>query len=193
MSCLIAGLGNPGPQYVDTRHNVGFWFVDALASRLGVSFTGQRRSNAEVAQADVSGQRVWLVKPQTFMNRSGGPVAETLRYYKIAPERLLVVYDDLDLPPGTIRVREKGGHGGHNGMRDIVRHLGTQEFGRLRLGIGHPGHASQVSNYVLGRPDAQQRKAMEDSIERALEALPDWFCADWQKLQTRLHSSPTAT
>ena len=193
MSCLIAGLGNPGPQYVDTRHNVGFWFVDALASRLGVSFAGQRRSSAEVAQADVSGERVWLVKPQSFMNRSGGPVAETLRYYKIAPERLLVVYDDLDLPPGSIRVRQMGGHGGHNGMRDIVRHLGTQEFGRLRLGIGHPGHASQVSNYVLGRPDAAQRMAMEESIERALDALPDWFAADWQKLQTRLHSSPTAT
>jgi PTH1 family peptidyl-tRNA hydrolase len=188
MAALIAGLGNPGSQYAQTRHNIGFWFVDALARRLGVSFSSQRRSAAELAQADCQGERLWLLKPQSFMNRSGGPVVETLRYYKVPAERLLVVYDDLDLPPGRIRVREKGGHGGHNGMRDIIRQLGHQDFPRLRLGIGHPGHASAVSGYVLSRPPAADQVLMEQAVERALDALPEWLAGNWQQLQSNLHT-----
>ena len=165
---LVAGLGNPGPDYSRTRHNAGFWFVDELARQLGASFSLDKRYHAAIAQATVEGRRVHLVKPMNFMNNSGQGLAAVAKFYKIDPARILVAHDELDLEPGHIRVKNGGGHGGHNGLRDIVPRLGTKDFYRLRVGIGHPGHKNAVSGYVLKRPSADDQRAIEDAIDVAL-------------------------
>ncbi len=165
---LVAGLGNPGPDYARTRHNAGFWFVDALAESLGASFTVDRRYRSAVAQGVVGGRRVHLVKPLDYMNNSGQGLAAVARFYKIDPARILVAHDELDLPPGEIRVKRAGGHGGHNGLRDIVPRLGSSEFWRLRIGIGHPGHKSAVAGYVLKRAPAIDQRAMDEAVELAV-------------------------
>ena len=169
---LIVGLGNPGADYVDTRHNAGFWLVDLLASDLGLGFRLDKRYNAEVCKFRADGKDVYLLKPQAFMNRSGQAVASLARYYKITPEQTLVCHDELDLPAGTNRIKQAGGHGGHNGLRDVVNHLGSREFFRIRIGIGHPGDSSQVINYVLRKPSASDLSAIEAANRDTLAVMP---------------------
>ncbi len=191
MACigLIAGLGNPGADYAATRHNAGFWFVDALAAAHGASLRAEAKFHGELGRAAVGGRDVWLLKPTTFMNHSGQAVAAVARYYKLAPEQILVAHDDLDLPVGTARLKRGGGHGGHNGLRDIINHLGSRDFLRLRLGIHHPGDSKAVVDYVLGRPSAADREAIEDAIARALDVMPLVVSGDLERAMNRLHSS----
>jgi len=186
---LIAGLGNPGADYAATRHNAGFWFVDALAAAHGASLRAEAKFHGELGRAAVGGRDVWLLKPTTFMNHSGQAVAAVARYYKLAPEQILVAHDDLDLPVGTARLKRGGGHGGHNGLRDVINHLGSRDFLRLRLGIHHPGDSKAVVDYVLGRPSAADREAIEDAIARALDVMPLVVSGDLERAMNRLHSA----
>lgn len=185
---LIVGLGNPGADYLRTRHNAGFWFVDALASSLGEQFGFDAKLHGEACRARVAAQSLWLLKPSTFMNKSGIAVAAALHYYKIEPEECLVVHDDLDLPAGTVRLKFDGGHGGQNGLRDIVSHLGHAAFHRLRIGIGHPGHRDRVTPWVLGRPSASDEEAMLDGIARALNQLPLMASGQFEQAMKKLHT-----
>jgi peptidyl-tRNA hydrolase, PTH1 family len=170
---LVVGLGNPGPGHAGDRHNVGFWFIDALAEVLRLDLRSDSRCKGELARA-ASGLR--LLKPQTFMNRSGESVMACANYFRIAPSAILVVHDDLDLPPGAIRVKRGGGHGGHNGLRSIDQQLGTTDYLRIRLGIGHPGPGGDVTAYVLGKPPADERVMLETAIRTVLDAF-DSVCA----------------
>ena len=167
---LIVGLGNPGAEYERTRHNVGFWFVERLAAEAGTSFRREAKFHGHACQTKLAGGTLHLLKPSTFMNRSGTAVAAASRYLKIEPASILVVHDDLDLPPGTARLKRGGGHGGHNGLRDITGQIGA-DFARLRLGIGHPGHAREVVNYVLEPPRSEEREPINDAIDRALAEI----------------------
>ncbi|MBI5619096.1 MAG: aminoacyl-tRNA hydrolase [Gammaproteobacteria bacterium] len=167
---LIVGLGNPGAEYERTRHNVGFWFVDRLAAQAGTAFRREAKFHGHACQTKLAGGTLHLLKPSTFMNRSGTAVAAASRYLKIEPAAILVVHDDLDLAPGTARLKRGGGHGGHNGLRDITGQIGA-DFARLRLGIGHPGHAREVVNYVLEPPRAEERDPIDDAIDRALAEI----------------------
>lgn len=186
---IIAGLGNPGSQYQHTRHNVGFWLLDQLAADFGVSFKTDSRFHGELVQHTTPEAKVWLLKPLTFMNRSGQSVAALANFYKIPPENLLVIHDELDLPPGTIRLKKGGGHGGHNGLRDIIAQNGGQkDFLRCRIGIGHPGNSKQVSDYVLSKPSADDRQQILHSIDDALRALPDVLNNKLDKAMNWLHS-----
>lgn len=168
---LIVGLGNPGKEYEATRHNAGFFFVDALAEMWKAHFSMQTKFFGQVAKAQVHGQEVWLLKPTTFMNRSGQSVAALAQFYKLPPQALLAVHDELDIQPGEARLKVGGGAGGHNGLKDMIKALGTPEFMRLRLGIGHPGQASQVANYVLHPFGKSEREALEDAITRSLHVM----------------------
>ncbi len=169
---LVAGLGNPGPRYEQTRHNAGFWFLDGLAETCGASLREESRFHGALGQCRLAERNLRLLRPSTFMNRSGQSVAAVVRYFDLPAEALLVAHDDLDLPPGTVRLKRGGGHGGHNGLRDIIAHLGTKDFLRLRIGIGHPGHRDAVVDYVLSRPRPEEREAIETGIRRALEVMP---------------------
>ena len=169
---LIVGLGNPGPEHARTRHNAGFWFVDALAEQAGVRFGLESKLHGETAKAMIAGQNVWLLRPATYMNASGRSVAAALRFWKIDPGQMLVAHDELDLPPGTARLKFDGGHGGQNGLRDTIQHLGHGKFHRLRLGIGHPGHKDKVTSWVLGRPGRDDEASMLRAIDDALAVLP---------------------
>ena len=169
---LIVGLGNPGADYVDTRHNAGFWLIDEIAADQGLSFRFEKRFNAAECKFKTHGRDVFLLKPQTFMNRSGQAVAALARYYKIETGEILVIHDELDLPPGTNRIKQGGGHGGHNGLRDIVNHFGSREFFRIRVGIGHPGDASQVINYVLHKPSVADLNAIDAANRDTLAVMP---------------------
>ena len=168
---IIAGLGNPGEKYERTLHNAGFWFVDALAREYGGSFRYEKKFDADYCKINLHGQDVWLVKPQSYMNRSGGPIRGVMDYYRLQVGELLVAHDEIDLPPGTTRFKMGGGHGGHNGLRDIVQHCGA-EFVRLRLGVGHPGDKSMVTNYVLKRGSADVERAIEDNVVEAMDVMP---------------------
>lgn len=185
----IVGLGNPGPRYADTRHNAGFWLADRYAQRRALSFKADRRLAGELASEGLGDERRYLFKPLSFMNESGGPVGALVRYYRLAPAELLVAYDELDLEPGVVRLKRGGGHGGHNGLRDLFRHLPSQDFARLRIGIGHPGHREQVTGHVLGRPPAVDREKIEAAIERALDELPSALAGDWDRAVRRLHTA----
>ncbi len=189
---MIVGLGNPGPEYDQTRHNAGFWFVDALAERLGLSWQSERRLAAHTARTRHEGCDLRLLKPMTFMNRSGAPVADRARYFRIPVQQILVVHDELDLPPGVIRYKRGGGHGGHNGLRDLIRHLGSAEFQRLRIGIGHPGHRDQVVDYVLQRPSQADRQAIDAAVEAGLQAVPDLLAGRVDAVMRDLHGRKTA-
>ncbi|HFD38441.1 MAG TPA: aminoacyl-tRNA hydrolase [Anaerolineae bacterium] len=186
----MAGLGNPGPRYQDTRHNAGFWWLDEVARSGGVSFKSHSRFHGEVARLELAGRACWLLKPATFMNLSGRAVAALAHYYKIPPEAVLVAHDELDLPPGTARLKQGGGHGGHNGLRSTMSCLGSSQFLRLRLGIGHPGHKDQVTDYVLGKPAPAERRAMEQALAAALGVVPELLAGDLQRAMHRLHSIP---
>ena len=185
---LIVGLGNPGPDYARTRHNAGFWWIDALADTLGVHFGVDSKLQAESAKGVIGGEQVLLLRPMTFMNHSGRAVAAALRYWKIEPEQMLVAHDELDLQPGTARLKFDGGHGGQNGLRDIVALLGHGKFHRLRLGIGHPGHKDKVTPWVLGRPGRDDEAALLRAIDDALAVLPLAVAGEMNEAMKRLHT-----
>lgn len=185
---LIVGLGNPGPEHARTRHNAGFWFVDALAEQAGVRFGLESKLFGETAKVEIGGQTVWLLKPATFMNLSGKSVTAALRYWKIEPEDMLVAHDELDLPPGVARFKFDGGHGGQNGLRDIVRLLGHCQFHRLRVAIGHPGHKDKVTPWVLGRPGKDDEILIRRAIDDALAALPLAVAGNHMDAMTKLHT-----
>jgi len=185
---LVAGLGNPGGRYAQTRHNAGFWFVDELARRYGGSFRAERKFQGELARIAVGGVECFLLKPMTLMNHSGRAIGELLRFYRLAPEQILVAHDDLDLPPGTARLKRGGGHGGHNGLRDTINVLGSREFPRLRLGIGHPGVGGDVVGYVLSRPTLDESAAINDGLTDAAELFPLLISGDWDRAVKQLHT-----
>ena len=185
---LIVGLGNPGAEHLRTRHNAGFWFIDALAQREGARFGVETKLHGETAKIALNGQPLLLMKPTTFMNKSGIAVGAALRYWKIAPEEMLVAHDDLDLPPGAARLKFDGGHGGQNGLRDIFAHLGHGKFHRLRLGIGHPGHKDRVTPWVLGRPGVHDEDLILGAIAASLEVLPLALKGDFNEAMKRLHT-----
>ena len=185
---LIVGLGNPGPEHARTRHNAGFWFIDALAEQAGARFGLESKLLGETAKAVVAGQNVWLLKPATFMNLSGKSITAALRYWKIEPEEMLVAHDELDLPPGVARLKFDRGHGGQNGLRDTMRLLGHGKFHRLRVGIGHPGHKDKVSPWVLGRPRRDDEASMLRAIDDAIGILPLAMGGNFQDAMTRLHT-----
>jgi len=183
---LVVGLGNPGAEYADTRHNAGFWLCERLAALLGVEL---RRESRFHGIAGRSREQVWLLLPQTFMNCSGQSVAALARFHRIPSADMLVLHDELDLPPGALRLKFGGGLGGHNGLKDIAAHLGTQDFWRLRIGVGHPGDRNQVVDYVLKKPRREERELIEEALERALTAWPllarGEYPAATQKINTR--------
>ena len=187
---LLVGLGNPGAEHLRTRHNAGFWFVDALAQREGARFGMESRLHGETAKIVLDGQPLFLLKPNTFMNKSGIAVASALRYWKIEPEEMLIAHDDLDLPPGAARLKFDGGHGGQNGLRDIFAHLGHGKFHRLRLGIGHPGDKDRVTPWVLGRPGKADEDAILGAVGAALDVLPLAIAGDFNEAMKRLHTAP---
>ena len=185
---LIVGLGNPGADYVDTRHNAGFWLIDEIAADQSLSFRFEKRFNADECKFKADGRDVFLQKPQTFMNRSGQSVAALARYYKIAAEEILVIHDELDLPPGVNRIKQSGGHGGHNGLRDIINHLGSRDFFRLRVGIGHPGDSKQVVDYVLHKPSVADLSAIEAANRDTLAVMPQLLEGRIDKAMQALHT-----
>lgn len=183
----IVGLGNPGDKHAQDRHNAGFWFANALAARQGVVFKADKKLLGEVGKMSLATQELYLLKPHTFMNRSGQSVQTLLSYYKLKPAEILVVHDDLDLPPGSAKLKLGGGHGGNNGLRDTIGHIGA-DFRRLRIGIGHPGHKDRVLGHVLGKPNADQEAAMLGAIERGLKALDIIMQDGWDKATQFLHT-----
>ena len=186
---LFVGLGNPGPEYEATRHNAGFWWIDALAQNLKLTLVPERGYHGLVARGNVGGQTVWLLEPQTFMNLSGKSVAALARFFKIQPDEILVVHDELDLPPGQVKLKKGGGHAGHNGLRDIHAQLGSPDYWRLRIGIGHPGVKAEVANWVLKKPAPDQRKLIEDSLIHALQAVPAMLAGDMSKATLLVHTT----
>ena len=197
---LIVGLGNPGTKYSQTRHNAGFWFLDVLQRNIDtngadVGFRSQTKVSADICRTRLFGRDCILAKPTVFMNHSGQSVRALMDYYQITDENLLVAYDELDLPAGTIRLKQGGGHGGHNGMRDIFRHSDSTGFMRLRIGIGHPGHKDAVTGYGLSRPNADQEQVMMHSIGDAVAVMPDILSGNISRATKNLHTAddPSAT
>ena len=187
---LLVGLGNPGPQDEATRHNAGFWWLDAAARKLGATLTPQRSWFGLAAKASTAAGPVWLLQPMTYMNLSGKSVAALARFFKIAPEEILVAHDELDLQPGQAKIKCGGGHAGHNGLRDIHAQLGSADYWRLRLGIGHPGVKAEVVDYVLRKPPADQRDLIEQTIERSVQSL-DWLLAgEMERAMMKVHAKP---
>jgi PTH1 family peptidyl-tRNA hydrolase len=187
---LIVGLGNPGSDYAETRHNAGFWFCERLAHELGASFARESRYHGHVARARVGGQDIWLLMPQTFMNRSGQAVQALSHFYRIEPAAMLVVHDELDIPPGQMRLKFGGGLGGHNGLKDITAHLGTQDYWRLRIGIGHPGDRDEVVDYVLKPPRREEREEIDAALERALLVWPTLARGEFNAATQKINSKP---
>jgi len=187
---LFVGLGNPGADYEATRHNAGFWWIDALAQQLGIRLVADKSYQGLVARANINGETVWLLKPQTFMNLSGRSVAAIARFFKIAPDQILVVHDELDILPGLLKLKQGGSHAGHNGLRDIHDQLGSADYWRLRIGIGHPGVKSEVIHWVLQKPTQAQRQTIEDCIERSLATMPLLLAGEMGKATMALHTKP---
>lgn len=185
---LIVGLGNPGREYETTRHNVGFWWVDELAGREKLNFRAEAKFHGQVTRGQLHGQEVCLLKPQTFMNLSGRAVAAVAQFYKIAPAEILVVHDELDLQPGIARLKLGGGHGGHNGLKDIIAQLGSRDFWRLRLGVGHPGDRAEVVNFVLNDPRREERELIEEAMQHALHVAPLVIEGKAEAAMLKLHS-----
>jgi PTH1 family peptidyl-tRNA hydrolase len=184
---IIVGLGNPGPEHQVTRHNAGFWFVDVLAQRHGVEFRDYRKFSGETARISISGQDIVLLKPTTYMNRSGLSVRQLSEFYKIAPDEILVAHDELDLPVGSVRLKHGGGHGGHNGLRDTIAHIGDS-FWRLRLGIGHPGNKTEVIDYVLTRAPRAEEELILDAVNNAADCIPLILEQGAERAMTKLHN-----
>lgn len=185
---LIAGLGNPGSKYEQTRHNAGFWFVDAVARRYDAGFRAESRYKSDVARCRIDDHDCRLQKPMDFMNCSGMPVASLAAFYRIPRQAILVVHDELDLPPGTVRLKKGGGHGGHNGLRDLIPKLGGNDFMRLRIGIGHPGHRDDVTGHVLKPASRDERDAIETAIDAAIQVLPDIVAGKLDRAMKELHT-----
>ena len=186
---LFAGLGNPGAEYEATRHNAGFWWVEALSRELKAPLSFDKSYFGQVARTTVHGQTVWLLTPQTFMNLSGKSVAALARFFKIQPDEILVVHDELDIIPGHVKLKFGGSHAGHNGLRDIHAQLGTGDYWRLRLGVGHPGDKAEVINWVLKKPMPEYRVAIEDCITRSLKAVPALLAGEMDKATMMIHTS----
>jgi len=186
---LFVGLGNPGAEYEDTRHNAGFWWVDALARELNVNLVPDKSYFAKVARTQIKGQTIWLLEPQTFMNLSGQSVGALAKFFKIAPQEILVAHDELDVVPGEAKLKFGGSHAGHNGLRDIHAQLGTGDYWRLRLGIGHPGVKAEVINWVLKKPMAEQRDLIQESIARSVKAADMLMQGDMEKAMVQIHTS----
>ncbi|MFO7276832.1 MAG: aminoacyl-tRNA hydrolase [Pseudomonadota bacterium] len=184
---IIVGLGNPGAQYARTRHNAGFWFVDELARRYGASFRNEPRHQADLARARIGNAELWLVKPMSYMNRSGGPVRSVASFYKVEPSEILVAYDELDFPPGVVRLKQGGSHAGHNGIRDVIAHVGERVW-RIRIGIGRPGVKGEGVDYVLTRPPAEEERLIEEAIHAAADVIPVFLEQGSQKAMNLLHS-----
>ena len=185
---LIVGLGNPGRDYEETRHNAGFWFCTKLADQLGAALSLEARFHGLTAHAQA--QKLWVLLPQTYMNRSGQSVGALMRFHRITPAEILVVHDELDIPPGQLRMKFGGGMSGHNGLKDITAHLGTQDYWRLRIGIGHPGDRNEVVNYVLKAPRREEREEIDAAIERALDLLPLITKGEWNAATQRANTKP---
>lgn len=187
---LLVGLGNPGPEYEATRHNAGFWWIDAVAARLSVRLAADKASAGFVGRANRPEGPLWLLEPQTFMNASGRSVAALARFYKIAPQEILVVHDELDLLPGQMRLKLGGSHAGHNGLRDIHAQLGSADYWRLRLGIGHPGVKAEVIHHVLRKPPAAEREAIDKAIESSVAQLDLLLAGRMEEAMRLLHVRP---
>lgn len=188
---VFVGLGNPGVRYADTRHNAGFWFLERLAGTVGIPLRLEQRLGVRMGQGELAGERILLALPETWMNESGRPVRALLDYFRIPPQHLLVAHDDLDLPPGTVRLKRDGGHGGHNGVRDLIAHLGHGDFARLRIGIGHPGARDRVTPWVLSAPSPEDRARIEQALSRALTVVEELVRGQWGKAQQSLHAPAT--
>ena len=186
----MVGLGNPGSQYAETRHNAGVWFIDAIAERYGGPWQQEKKFHGRLSKFHYEDFEGRLLVPSTFMNHSGQAVKAVSRYFHLKPKEILVIHDDLDLPPGTIRFKSGGGHGGHNGLRDIEHHLGTRDFLRLRLGIGHPGRQGDVTNFVLHPPSLHDRSRIESAIDEGFSVLDLLLSGQWQMVMNQLHQSP---
>jgi PTH1 family peptidyl-tRNA hydrolase len=187
---LFVGLGNPGPEYTDTRHNAGFWFIDAVARELKANLAPERSYFGLAARVNRPDGPVWLLEPMTFMNLSGKSVGALARFFKIAPSEILVAHDELDLLPGQVKMKFGGSHAGHNGLKDIQAQLGSADFWRLRIGIGHPGVKAEVVNYVLRKPMAEHREAIDKSIEQALTAIDLLLAGDMERALMKVHAKP---
>ena len=187
---LLVGLGNPGPEYNDTRHNAGFWFIDAVARELKASLAPERSYFGLVARVNLREGPVWLLEPMTFMNLSGKSVGALARFFKIAPNEILVAHDELDLLPGQVKMKFGGSPAGHNGLKDIEAQLGSADFWRLRLGIGHPGIKAEVANYVLRKPMAEHREAIDKSIDQGVSALDLMLEGDMERALMKVHAKP---
>jgi len=185
---LIVGLGNPGSEYEATRHNVGFWFLDELARQSGCALKNDSKFHGMVGKAILHGNPVWLLKPNTYMNRSGQSVSSLAKYYKIPVEDILVVHDELDFEPGAVKLKRGGGHAGHNGLRDIISAMGSKDFLRLRIGIGHPGNSKDVSDYVLSKPSVSHRQSIGYAIDDADRVMPTLAEGELEKAMHALHS-----
>lgn len=186
---LFVGLGNPGPEYEATRHNAGFWWIDALSRELKAPLSLDKNYHGQVARTTVNGQTVWLLKPLTFMNLSGKSVSALARFFKISPAEMLVAHDELDIVPGQVKLKFGGSHAGHNGLRDIHAQLGTADYWRLRIGVGHPGVKAEVIHWVLKKPSQEHRTAIEDCIERSLKAVPELLTGEMEKATMLIHTS----
>ncbi len=184
---LIVGLGNPGNEYEKTRHNAGFWFIDRLASQYNLTLKSESKFLGEVAKFNSPSGNIWLLKPTTFMNRSGQSIARLAQFYKIKPEQILIVHDELDLSPGSVKLKQGGGHGGHNGLRDSIAQLG-KNFYRLRLGIGHPGSKEQVVGFVLGKTPKSEKLLIESALEKSIDSIELILQGDMQKAMNQLHT-----
>jgi len=187
---LMVGLGNPGAEYEASRHNAGFWFIDEVARKLKVSLQPERNYFGLAARANTDGGPLWLLEPMTFMNLSGKSVAALARFFKIAPEEILVAHDELDLLPGQVKLKFGGSHAGHNGLKDIHAQLGSPDYWRLRLGIGHPGVKAEVVNYVLRKPSAEHRESIDKSIEQSLGALDLLLAGEMERAMMKIHAKP---
>lgn len=185
---LIVGLGNPGAKYLETRHNAGFWFIDSLVYEKNITLAHASKFKGELGDFIWQADKRFVLKPTTFMNASGESLQAVSHYYKIKPDEILVAHDELDLPAGTIRLKKSGGHGGHNGLRSIISHLGSKDFWRLRIGIGHPGDKHKVIDYVLGRITQSDRRAVDDSLVEVMRNLDDLLSGNHEKFMNRVHS-----
>lgn len=186
---LFVGLGNPGAEYESTRHNAGFWWIDALSRELKAPLVLDKNYHGQVARTTIGGQTVWLLKPLTFMNLSGKSVAALARFFKIAPAEVLVAHDELDIVPGQVKLKFGGSHAGHNGLRDIHAQLGIADYWRLRIGVGHPGVKSEVINWVLKKPSQEDRVSIESCIERCLKAVPELLRGEMEKATMLIHTA----
>jgi len=185
---VIVGLGNPGSKYTETRHNAGFWFIEEVARKYSAIFRPEKKFHGEIAKVSIEGKDIWLLKPDTFMNRSGLAIQSLLSFYRITADQLLVAHDEIDLPPGTAKLKTGGGHGGHNGLRDIISQLGSKEFHRLRIGVGHPGTKDQVVDYVLRQASRDDQILIDRDIDDAVSVMPDLASGALEQAMQKLHS-----